>query len=354
MVTDAYNRLLIEDLAREGASPADLLRLLVTARAGLGDYLSNVGATDPRKRALFDPTSLSYVDSLFLRFQEMSDLIAQLEAGNVSFIGDLIGGIGDVIKKIPTVVQQIPGVIQQAVPIIGAVGDVVQAIRSATGTPVEMMAQGPSWINPQTGLPYTQQEVEFIAACNANPSGCAQLIAQNTFGLGGGGMTMPINPTTGSPMMLEAGIAGGLGALARQALMNPSVQAGLRALGFGALIGAGEAGVNALVGGAASALTAGGSAAGVSGPLLMNWPAATSYPRGIVLRAPDKPEKRYRSEGAALLRSGDVAAVRRVQKAATRARRGRRRGAAPRQVLVLPNGQHHVCGSCLSSPCSCK
>ena len=159
-------------------------------------------------------------------------------------------------------------------------------------------------------------------------------------------MTMPINPMTGAPVQIQT--AG----LLDSALRNPQVISVLKSLGFGALVAGGEA----LASGVAGLLSGGGGAT-ASGPLLMAWPAGTRYPRSLVLRAPDQPEKRFRSVGAPLLMSGDVSAVRRVTKAAARARKGRGRRSPSRQpVYALQAGSHNVCGSCLTSPCTggCK
>lgn len=283
------------------------------------------------------------------------------EVQRVSFIGDLIGGIGDGLKSAVTTIGGLANDVITVLPTVAktiATGaQAVQQIQTAIRGPMTERAM--IAINPNTGMPYTQSELEFISFCTADPEGCDRLIASNSgffpasFG-GEAAMTMPINPSTGSPMIQMAGVGSALSTLARQALMNPQVAAGLRALGFGALVGAGEAGVQALIGGVSGGGAA--SASGASGPLLMDYPAGTRYPRSIVLRAPDKPEKRYRSEGVAILRSGDIAAVRRVQKAASRARKGRRRSYSARPVLQIGggNGVHHVCGSCLSAPCQCK
>jgi hypothetical protein len=131
-------------------------------------------------------------------------------------------------------------------------------------------------------------------------------------------------------------------------LADPRVRAIATALGIGGALELGGAAATALVGG-------GGISAMQAGPLVMPWPAGMRYPRGIVLRAPDRPEKRYRTQGATLLSSGDVAAVRRVTKAASRARRGRRRSSARTVVVSTPaiGAVRNVCGSCLSAPCSC-
>ena len=247
-------------------------------------------------------------------------------------IGGAIGGI----------VQNLPGIVNTA----AGAAQAIQALQMTLGgNPTTVGA-----INPSTGSVGTVQgpmwtQEAFAAACNADPTGnCQRQIAAAL--AGGGAMTMPgMNPTTGSP--LQAGVLGPL-------ISNPAVQQALRALGLGALVGGASELVGA-VGSGVAGLLGGGSSAGVSGPLLMNWPAATPLPRSIVLRAPDKPEKRYRTIGAPLLSSGDVAAVRRVQKAANRARKGRgRRRAAPQVIQIGGNGTHHVCGSCLSSPCGCK
>lgn len=246
------------------------------------------------------------------------------------------GAIGSVVTNLPTIANTVAGAAQS-----------IQAIQASLGGMPTMVAG----INPATGSsggvqgPVWTQEA-FAAACNADPTGQCQAAIAAALG-GGGGMTMPgMNVTTGSP--IQAGVLGPL-------ISNPAVQQALRALGLGALIGAGTEAVGAIGGGIAG-LLGGGSSAGATGPLLMNWPAATPLPRSIVLRAPDKPEKRYRTVGAPLLSSGDVAAVRRVQKAASRARKGRGRRSSARQpqVIQIGGGTHHVCGKCLSSPCGCS
>lgn len=287
------------------------------------------------------------------------DVRAMASGGGMSFIGDLIGGIGDAAKTVVVAageaVQALP-TIAEAIAVgrmgIEAIQGAVQgrpvAISTTTGSPMPMpMAMAPA-----------DAQAQFVAACNADPTGQCQAAIRAA--LAGGRMNgnggMSINPTTGSPM-LAAGVteAGALSAL-RGLASSPGGAAALRALGFGALVAGGEA----LVEGAASGVGAlfGGGGQMVRGPLLMAWPAQTPYPRGIVLRAPDKPEKRFRTVGAPLLSSGDVAAVRRVQRAAGRARKGRGRRATGRQpnVVYLPGAAatHHVCGGCMTSPCACK
>lgn len=272
--------------------------------------------------------------------------IAQLQAnGGTMGFGDFLldnvikpigGAIGTVVQNLPQIANTVAGAAQSIQAIqatLGGMPTAVAGINPATGSTGAV--QGPMW---------TQEA--FTAACRADPTGqCQAAIAAAL--QGGSGMTMPgMNPTTGSP--IQAGVLGPL-------ISNPAVQQALRALGLGALIGAGTEAVGAIGSGIAG-LIGGGSSAGATGPLLMNWPAATPLPRSIVLRAPDKPEKRYRTVGAPLLSSGDVSAVRRVQRAASRARKGRgRRSPRAPQVIQIGSGQtHHVCGSCLSSPCGCK
>jgi len=320
-----------------------------------------------------DPAQLAQLAAEIAEVQRLEALGVE---GRMSFIGDLIGGIGDGIKSIGgAVLGGLGQVIPQLPTIANATAGVVQAVQaiqqSLSGNPTSFPQGG---VNPSTGSPMAMPmampmsamgmdplagyQMELAKACGAMPSAAcsnvfnAQLAAFTA--ATGGGMSMPINPMTGSPGVVSAGIGGDLAQLARMALTNPTVAATLRAIGLGGLIGAGEVGVSAL---ASAAFGSGGaSGVGVRGPLLMQWPASTPYPRGIVLRAPDKPEKGYRSKGSALLMSGDVAAVRRVQKAATRARRGRRRSSSRQPtMLALPaSGMRMVCGSCLSSPCGCN
>lgn len=289
------------------------------------------------------------------------------EAQRMSFIGDLIGGIGDAAKAIGG------GLLGAAGAVVGALPTIAQGAASAASAiqAIQMSLSGNPTVpvNPTTGSPMPMAmgmatnplaaySAALAAECGMMPtpqcgSNFDARLQAFTAALGGASnMSMPINPMTGTPGVVGAGIGTDLVTLLRMAAMNPAAVAALRAVGLGALIGAGEVGVQSIAG----ALSGGGGGAiGVRGPLLMQWPAQTPYPRGIVLRAPDKPEKGYRSKGSALLLSGDVAAVRRVQKAATRARRGRRyTRSSARTVYALPApGGHHVCGSCLSSPCGC-
>lgn len=253
----------------------------------------------------------------------------------LSFIGDLIGGIGDGIKA---VVTNLPTIAQGVAQVTGS----IQSIQgSLSGMP-------PVAVNPNTGTPMSggdAAQMAFAQACNADPTGQCQAAIRAAL-QGGGAMTMPINPMTGAPVQIQT--AG----LLDSALRNPQVISVLKSLGFGALVAGGEA----LASGVAGLLSGGGGAT-ASGPLLMAWPAGTRYPRSLVLRAPDQPEKRFRSVGAPLLMSGDVSAVRRVTKAAARARKGRGRRSPSRQpVYALQAGSHNVCGSCLTSPCTggCK
>lgn len=285
------------------------------------------------------------------------------EGKPVSFIGDLIGGIGETIRS---GVQALPGIVQGA----AVIGQGIRDIRTVFSGGVPMMAS----MTATGGIPMpmpapmgmagggdqlSQYAAKLLESCGSAPSDAcaadfnARLAAFVAASSGGG--IMGVNPTTGSPMAggpMEAGIGGvSLDALRRLA-MTPGGMAALRALGLGALVTGAEAAGTAI----GNFFTGGSGAMGGSqGPLLMEWPAMTRYPRSIVLRAPDKPEKRYRSEGTALLRSGDVAALRRVQRAASRARRRRgptRRVSQP--IYALPSSTHHVCGSCLTAPCNCK
>lgn len=266
--------------------------------------------------------------------------IAALEgATQMGFIDSLIGGIGAVGMAIGDIFT---GVVGAAPTIVQGVQSVQNAINTIQGDPVMSVT-----VNPNTGSPMTgaaSAQMQFAMACNADPTGqCQAAIRAALSGMGS-------NPITGSPMMPgvnQAGVVGSLGSLATRAAMDPRLRALLSAFGIGGAIAVGEAAVGAITGG--------GSAMVPQGPLLIPWPPNTPYPRGIVLRADDKPEKRYRSEGAALLRSGDVAAVRRVAKAASRARRGRgRRSSSRPTVMMLPGGTANVCGSCLTAPCGCK
>ena len=341
----------------------------------------NCGLTDPEVQRAIDrgdpfllfnyartylggPDACGYVPRIIRRLAELPPevlvpALAQLRAQQgsyytVGFIDSLVGGIGAIGSAIGSGIGAIASNLPQIANTLAAGAGAIQAIQGrlsgmptavvvnpATGTPVAV----PVGAMPTTMTMAQMAQAEFAAACNADPTGQCQAAIRAALA-GGTGMTMPIDPSTGTPIAM-AGALSGLGGLARSALMNPSVIAALRAVGLGGLIGAGEAGVSALLS------AAGGGSAGVRGPLLMDWPAGTSYPRGIVLRAPDKPEKRYRSAGAPLLLSGDIAAVRRVRKAAGRAGRGRRRSRAP-QVLALGPGVRNVCGSCLSAPCGCS
>lgn len=236
--------------------------------------------------------------------------------GEMGLVEDLLGGVTGVLNTVqmnlPTIatVAQLLGIGPQN-------GAMTPPINPSTGSPMPAMAAMASGSEA------------FLAACAAQP-GCMDRLRMELAAMNG---------TTGSLDLNAAGIGG--------ALSNPTLINLLRGLGLGAVVGAGSE----IVGGAGSAIAnlfTSNPRAG-QGPLVMAWAAGTPYPRGIVLRAPDRPEKRYRTQGATLLSGGDVAAAKRVRKAAGRARRGTRR--SPRNVTPIGISAHSVCGKCLTSPC---
>lgn len=276
------------------------------------------------------------------------------QGATMGFIDDVLGGLGSIGKSVLTGVGGAVG---------GAIGQgiqkIIMQINPDTGSMQAMPVQGPAWPPDiarmvQMGLPAAAMSTtpnyfdELLRQCGGYTGACAddfnrRLIAfSNAVNGQASGMAMAMNPTTGSMQLTEAGVVGGLTKL----LQNPTVRQ--IASGLGLALGS-EFAVDA-----ASALLGGGGAVAKSGPFLMAWPAGTAYPRSITLRAPDKPEKKFRTTGAPLLSSGDVTAVRRVQKAASRARRGRgRRSSSPRTMMVVA-GTRNVCGDCLTAPCACK
>lgn len=270
-----------------------------------------------------------------------------------------MGFFDDVSTALGGLVKTATGALGAALPAVaGAVGAIRMIINPNTGGMMPMPIQGPAWppdiaMQVMAGgvapmMSSTPNYFEgLLRECGSYTGACAddfnrRLIAfSNAVNMGGaGGMAM--NASTGSFEINQAGAASAIS----QLLRNPTVRQIATGLGIGV---AADAAIDTVAG----LLGMGGGAMARSGPFLMNWPAGTPYPRSITLRAPDKPEKRFRSRGAAILDSGDVTAVRRVQKAASRARKGRRR-ASSRPMMLVAGGTRAVCGSCLTAPCACN
>lgn len=260
----------------------------------------------------------------------LGELVQRLQGSGGSSMGlvdDLLGAASTIFTGV-----------KNNLPTILDIGRAIGVINPNTGSPMAM---------PAGGMPMVGDGLDaFRAQCAATP-GCQESLAAQLSG-------QAINPNTGSPIPFTGaglglqlgGVATGASSLLTRALADPRVRSTLSALGFGGLIAGGEAAVGALL--------SSGSGISATGPLLMQWPAQTAYPRGIVLRAPDKPEKRYRTRGASLLDSGDIAATRRVVKAAGRARKGRRRSSPRQSMIMLPSSTVSVCGACRTGPCACK
>lgn len=174
-----------------------------------------------------------------------------------------------------------------------------------------------------------------ISLATENPAATAQLLAQ----LGlidplGNGSVQPnillgnggINPDTGS--------------------INPMAASGLAAAIQQLQQGGSGAGGTPVAGG----MMAAPCPPMRGGTVVYQLPACTRPPRRVVYQRPDGSQFEFTSRGRPLLYSGDVSAVKRVSKAASRARRSRpRRRALP----AIDAGVRVVCGKCMSSPCGC-
>lgn len=199
--------------------------------------------------------------------------------------------------------------------------------------------QGPVWTMPAM-LPMSMTASmngnsdpwpSFNAACMAQP-GCTQALAAALSGM---------TPAGGAMATMNGAMNGGVDAqLAALGFPPAVIQAvksvpGLAQRFLGPLVGLGGglalgAGVDALTG---------------TGKL----------PRSVFLTSPSGRQVEYKSRGRPILYSGDLAALKRVRRAASRAGRGRRRtGTRLAQIVAMPMTTHHApCGKCLSSPCSC-
>lgn len=266
----------------------------------------------------------------------------------MGFFDDVSSALGGIAKGAAGVISTIGSI---AKPVVETISTIGQIINPNTGSMMAMPIQGPAWPPDiaravQMGLPAPAMSMTpnyfdtLLQQCGSYTGPCVDDFNRRLIAFSNAvNNPMAMNMNTGAPMLTQAGLGGSLTTL----LNNPTVRQIAVGLGIPlAIEGAVDLG---------SALLSGGGMARTSGPFLMNWPAGTPYPRSITLRAPDKAEKRFRSRGASLLDSGDVTSVRRVTKAAARAKRGRRRTYA-RPMLIA--GGHSVCGKCLTSPCHCS
>lgn len=176
-----------------------------------------------------------------------------------------------------------------------------------------------------------------------------------------GGLGMATNPSTGSPMTTEgmaaagmttAGVPGSLANLNPTALLTALRRlaggpAGQIAVGVGGGLAADQA-LQALLGGEAQMLQQ-------FGPPPRNPLTGRRLSSITFLDAQTGRPVVYKSQGTALLTTGDVSSARRVQRVARRAARGRRRSSPRAPVLSIQAPRNHtVCGVCLTSPCGCK
>lgn len=158
-----------------------------------------------------------------------------------------------------------------------------------------------------------------------------------------GAMMMAVNPDTGSPMIPLQGAQDFVGSILKQYL--PSIAGGAAAGGAIELGGDALSYLGSLIG-------LGGSDAMTNGVMVIPLQPGMKPPRRVVFQRPDGRQYEFTSRGRPLLYSGDVTAVKRVSRAANRARRSRPR----RRALPAPASSEMrvVCGKCLSSPCGCK
>lgn len=315
----AYSDGLRLGTALDRATPLELVRTAV--QRVQRDPAAFGAAMPPTAAVAASPTPTQGGDMGI--FSSIGDIIG----GAADSLGGFIGGAADVAGD---VFGSVSGGLQQA-------GRVLQDIRN---DPIGAQ------LFELLDLPIPQRMQQQQAVANGS----------------GGGQQMPTSTTTGSPMNADqmaaqggdvqmAGIGGSLTA------GLPAIRAALARLLGGPVgqIGAGVAGglatdqaLQALFSGEPQMLQQFGPPP--RNPLTGRRLSSITF----LDRQTGKPVV-YKSQGTALLTTGDISSTRRVQRVARRAARGRRRASRQTPVLsIQAPRQHAVCGVCLTSPCGCK
>ena len=221
--------------------------------------------------------------------------------------------------------------------VIGSIGTTVLEGAGALGGFV---------LNNAGAIAQTVQAVNQLLQSNSSGSSPTFANAVLAGGQGGlpamqTGMMMVVNPDTGSLVQQFAGALGGI--------INAARGSAGAVLG-GAAGGAALEGASSLLG---SLFGAGGG--GFLGPVPRD--PVTGRRLSSVTFMDERTGRPviYKSQGACVLSSADLAGSRRTQRVARRAARGRRRQARlPPIGAGVPMRSHVVCGGCLTSPCGCK
>lgn len=221
-------------------------------------------------------------------------------------------------------------------PAVGFFDDLLGGITSVGGA----IASGIGTAASGLGGLLTEELQQIAVQAGANPSATLAVLQQ--LGVVPGGAMMAVNPDTGSMMTTASAQSGVLAALLR------ALQTG-GAAAAGTMLASGDTSVLGDAYNYVTSLFGSGTSAG--GIMVYDLGAGVKPPRRVVYRRPDGRQFEFTPRGRPLLYSSDVAAVKRVQRTASRARRARPR----RRALPAPasNEVRVVCGKCLNSPCAC-
>lgn len=262
------------------------------------------------------------------------------QGGDVGFLDSIIGGVERVLGTVVDVARAIPTIAPVVINAAQAV-QATQAVLNGSSNPAPTQSVMPAAMAAAmmaaSGGAATQGSAEqaaFAAACRTDPACTAAIWAA----LQGGNVTPSM--MNGSDITEAQLAAAGLPPALVMALRSGGQSAlnALRSLVPGLAIGGATAvGLEALTGLLPSA---GG--------------AATKFPRALFLPDPRTGQQReYRYIGRPLLYSKDLTAVRRVQRLAKRAGRGRRRSSGTAtKIMMLGAGGAVSCGKCGNGSCS--
>lgn len=226
--------------------------------------------------------------------------------------------------------------------VLGEVGGFLLDTAGAAGSFIANNPQQVAQVAQLLGLiPQPQVAVQGM---NFNAAAALQqVLAAGANGSGGGGM-MVENADTGS---LVSQLAGAVAPILGRILGSGAGQVAVGAAG-GALLDTGVGALTNLLG------FGGGMTFTELGPPPVNAQGRRKSAITFIDPNTGRPVI-YKSQGTALLTTGDISGARKVQRVARRAARGRRRQPRLQAAMAIPRGGTHlVCGSCLTSPCGCK
>jgi len=311
----------------------------------------SLGANDIASTARYGPEALYNYARVRMAYSGIrnqpcpeADLLRAAVAatgGDVGFLDSIIGGVGRVLGTVVDVARAIPTIAPVVINAAQAV-QATQAVLNGSSNPAPTQSVMPAAMAAAmmaaSGGSATQGSAEqaaFAAACRTDPACTAAIWAA----LQGGNVTpsMMNGSDTTEAQLAAAGLPPALVMALRSG--GQSALNALRSLVPGLAIGGATAvGLEALTGLLPSA---GG--------------AATKFPRALFLPDPRTGQQReYRYIGRPLLYSKDLTAVRRVQRLAKRAGRGRRRSSSgsATKIMMLGAGGSVSCGKCGNGSCS--